>query len=175
MAFTLNQSWDSDVSDLEWIRPWSDRIALKSDWSPLARILYSLVPYCLWKRMNELGFKQHLCTYGLNWVRRTAWGWWDEMRWHCPKFEPCRCEAELTTSRLRRLPTILNRCEWAGKKHVVSLKLECQSGVRPRDLRLSKQAALTTATGPPPVQHGVSLLVLKFDSSSNTLLLTYKA
>ena len=32
-----------------------------------------------------------------------------------------------------------------GKKHYVSLKLECQSGGRTRDLRLYKQAGLTTA------------------------------
>ena len=34
-----------------------------------------------------------------------------------------------------------------GKIHFVSLKLEGQSGARTRDLRLSKQAALTTAPG----------------------------
>ena len=36
-------------------------------------------------------------------------------------------------------PTVLNLHEWAGKKHFVSLKLECQSGARTRDIRLSKQ------------------------------------
>ena len=36
----------------------------------------------------------------------------------------------------------------SGEKHFVSLKLECLSGGRTRDLRLSKQAALTTAPGP---------------------------
>ena len=39
--------------------------------------------------------------------------------------------------------------EWAGKKHFVSLKLEYQSVVRTRDLQHPKQAALTTAPGPP--------------------------
>ena len=38
------------------------------------------------------------------------------------------------------------------KKHFVPLKIECQSGVRARDFRLSKQAALTTAPGSPPSQ-----------------------
>ena len=38
----------------------------------------------------------------------------------------------------------------AEKKHFVSLKLECQSGARARDLRLSKQAALPTPPGLPP-------------------------
>ena len=37
-------------------------------------------------------------------------------------------EAEHATSRSRRLPTILNLCEWAGKKLLFSLKLEWQSG-----------------------------------------------
>ena len=33
-------------------------------------------------------------------------------------------------SRSRRLPTIFNLYQWARNKHFVSLKLECQSGVR---------------------------------------------
>ena len=37
-----------------------------------------------------------------------------------------------------------------GKNFFDSLKLEGQSGVRTRNLRLSKQAALSTAPGPPP-------------------------
>ena len=53
-----------------------------------------------------------LCTYRLNWARRTPWEWWDE--WDDPalqtresKFDPWRSEAEHATSRSRRLPTIL--------------------------------------------------------------------
>ena len=38
----------------------------------------------------------------------------------------------------------------SGAKHFVSLKLKDQSGVRTRDLRLLKQAALTTVPGPLP-------------------------
>ena len=38
----------------------------------------------------------------------------------------------------------------SGKKHFVSLKFESRSGVQTRDLRLSKQAALTTAPAPRP-------------------------
>ena len=92
---------------------------------------------------------------GHYWARGTSWGWWDEwddsaLQTQHLKFEPWRSEAEHVTSRSQRLPTILNLYEWAEKKHFVSLKLGCQSGVRTRDLRLSKQAALTTATGPPP-------------------------
>ena len=29
-------------------------------------------------KCNEWGFTPHLCTYRLNWARRTSWGWWFE-------------------------------------------------------------------------------------------------
>ena len=29
-------------------------------------------------KWNEWGFRPPLCTYRLNWARRTSWGWWDE-------------------------------------------------------------------------------------------------
>ena len=53
-----------------------------------------------------------LCTYRLNWARRTSWGWWDDwddtvLQTQDSKFEPWRSEAEHATSRSRRLPTIL--------------------------------------------------------------------
>ena len=38
-----------------------------------------------------------------------------------------------------------------GEESFCFLKLEGQSGVRTRDFRLSKQAALTTAPEPPPI------------------------
>ena len=43
--------------------------------------------------------------------------------------------------------TILYLYEWAGKKNCVSFKRWGQSGARTHDIRLSKQAALTTAVG----------------------------
>ena len=100
----------------------------------------------------------HLCTYRLNLARITCWRWWDEwedtaLQTRDSKFVTWRSEAEHATSRSRRLPTILSHYEWAEKKHFVSLKIEGQSGIRTRDLRLSKQAALTTALGPPPRLH----------------------
>ena len=64
---------------------------------------------CKW---NESGFRPPLCTYRLNWARRTSWGWWDDwdhtvLQTQDSKFEPWRSEAEHATSRSRRLPTIL--------------------------------------------------------------------
>ena len=69
------------------------------------------VLYITWK-WNESGFRPPLCTYRLNWARRTSWGWWDDwddtvLQTQDSKFEPWRSEAEHATSRSRRLPTIL--------------------------------------------------------------------
>ena len=30
------------------------------------------------QKWNESGFRPPLCTYRLNWARRTSWGWWDD-------------------------------------------------------------------------------------------------
>ena len=64
-------------------------------------------------KWNESGFRPPLCTYWLNWARRTSWGWWDEwdgtaLQTRDSKFKPWRSEAEHATSRSRRLPTILS-------------------------------------------------------------------
>ena len=63
-------------------------------------------------KWNESGFRPLLCTYRLNWARRTSWGWWDDwddtvLQTQDSKFEPWRSEAEHATSRSRRLPTML--------------------------------------------------------------------
>ena len=48
-------------------------------------------------KLNESGFRPPLCTYRLNWARRTSWGWWDDwddtvLQTQDSKFEPCRSE-----------------------------------------------------------------------------------
>ena len=63
-------------------------------------------------KWNESGFRPPLCTYRLNWARRTSWGWWDDwddyvLQTQDSKFEPWRSEAEHATSRSWRLLTIL--------------------------------------------------------------------
>ena len=95
------------------------------------------------------------CYINMKWIGFYATSrWWDEwvdtaLQTHNSKFKPRRSETEHATSRSRRLPTILNLHERARKKHFLLLNLECQSGVRTCDFRLSKQAALTPAPGPP--------------------------
>ena len=63
-------------------------------------------------KWNESGFRPPLCTYRLNWVKRTSWGWWNDwddtvLQTQDSKFEPWRSEAEHATFRSRRLSAIL--------------------------------------------------------------------
>ena len=105
------------------------------------------------KKWNESGFRPPLCTYRLNWARRTSWGWWDEwydtvLQTQDSKFEPWRSEAEHATSRSRRLPTILTFTRGWGRNILVSFKPP-RPGTEPRTLAW-KAAVLTTTLGPPP-------------------------
>ena len=78
--------------------------------------------YLLQMKWNESGFRPPLCTYRLNWARRTSWGWWDDwddtvLQTQDSKFEPWRSEAEHATSRSRRLPTILTFTRGWGRNN----------------------------------------------------------
>ena len=78
--------------------------------------------YTLVNKWNESGFRPPLCTYRLNWARRTSWGWWDDwddtvLQTQDSKFEPWRSEAEHATSRSRRLPTILTFTRGWGRNN----------------------------------------------------------
>ena len=105
------------------------------------------------KKWNESGFRPPLCTYRLNWARRTSWGWWDDcddtvLQTQDSKFEPWRSEAEHATSQSRRLPTILTFTRGWGRNIFVSFKPP-RPGTEPRTL-VWKAAVLTTTLGPPP-------------------------
>ena len=105
------------------------------------------------KKWNESGFRPLLCTYRLNWARRTSWGWWDDwddtvLQTQDSKFEPWRSEAEHATSRSRRLPTILTFTRGWGRNNFVSFKPP-RPGTEPRTLAW-KAAVLPTTLGPPP-------------------------
>ena len=104
-------------------------------------------------KWNESGFRPPLCTYRLNWARRTSWGWWDDwddtvLQTQDSNFEPWRSEAEHATSRSRRLPTILTFTRGWGRNNFVSFKPP-RPGTEPRTLAW-KAAVLTTTLGPPP-------------------------
>ena len=115
------------------------------------------------KKWNESGFRPPLCTYRLNWARRTSWGWWDDwddtvLQTQDSKFEPWRSEAEYATSRSRRLPTILTFTRGCGRNNFVSFKPP-RPGTEPRTLAW-KAAVLTTTLGPPPHYHGRAMVGL---------------
>ena len=104
-------------------------------------------------KWNESGFRPLLCTYKLNWARRTSWGWWDDwddtaLQTQDSKFKPWRSEAEQATSRTRRRPTILSFTSGWGNIFV-SFKRQ-RPGNESRTLAW-KAAALTTTLGPPPI------------------------
>ena len=77
---------------------------------------------------NESGFRPLLCTYRLNWARRTSCGWWVEwddtsLQTQDSKFKPWRSEVEHATSRSRKLPTTLSFTSGWGRNICVSFKL----------------------------------------------------
>ena len=113
------------------------------------------------KKWNESGFRPSLCTYRLNWARRTSWGWWDDrdntvLQIQDSKFEPWRSEAEHATCRSRRLPTILTFTRGWGRNNFVSFKPPWP-GTEPRTPAW-KAAVLTTTLGPPPSYVGLPRL-----------------
>ena len=108
-------------------------------------------------KWNESGFRPPLCTYRLNWARRTSWGWWNDwddtfLQTQDSKFESWRSEAEHATSRSRKLPTILTFTRGWGRNIFVSFKPP-RPGTEPRTLAW-KAAVLTTTLGPPPINRG---------------------
>ena len=120
---------------------------------PFSKLLHFRHADCRKMKWNESGFRPPLCTYRLNWARRTSWGWWDEwdntvLQTQDLKFDPWRSEAEYATSRSRRLPTILSFTSGYGRNIFVSFEPP-KPGTEPRTLAW-KSAVLTTTLGPPP-------------------------
>ena len=116
-------------------------------------------------KWNKSGFRPPLCTYRLNWARRTSWGWWDEwddtvLQTQDSKFEPWRSEAEHATSRSQKLPTILTFTRGWGRNISISSKPP-RPGTESRALAW-KAAVLTTTLGPLPFNDGgVSVYLLQ--------------
>ena len=120
-------------------------------------------------KWNESGFRPPLCTYRINWARKTSWGWWDDwddtvLQTQDSKFEPWRSETEHATSRSRRLPTILTFTRGWGRNIFVSFKPP-RPGTEPRTLAW-KAAVLTTTLGPPPNRHWKPITTLAEESAS---------
>ena len=132
---------------------WFSQIIGLSDWLSAYLSLFNWLTRAHPWKWNESGFRPPLCTYRLNWARRTSWGWWDDwddtvLQTQDSKFEPWRSEAEHATSRSRRLPAILTFTRGWGRNIFVSFKPP-SPGTEPRTLAW-KAAVLTTTLGPPP-------------------------
>ena len=102
---------------------------------------------------NESGFRSPLCTYRLNWARRTSWGWWDDwddtvLQTQDSKSEARRSEVEYATSRSQRLSTILIFTR-GWRRNIFCFFQTAETGSRTPNLAW-KAAVLTTTLGPPP-------------------------
>ena len=144
---TQDSKFEPSRSVAEHATSWSRRL-------PTILNLYEWAGKIKW---NESGFRPPLCTYRLNWARRTSWGWWDDwddtvLQTQDSKFEPWRSEAEHATFRSRRLPTILTFTRGWGRNNFVSFKPP-KPGTETRTLAW-KAAVLTTTLGPPPSERG---------------------
>ena len=85
-------------------------------------------------KWNKWGFTPHLCSYRLNWARRTSWGWWYEwgdtaLQTHDSKLSPVGLRH--VNSRSWRLPTIFNLYDWAERKHFVIWNLNARAWDKP--------------------------------------------
>ena len=113
------------------------------------RQIYRSSFFLLDMKWNESGFRPPLCTYRLNWARRTSWGWWDDwddtvLQTQDSKFEPWRSEAEHATSRSRRLPTILTFTRGWGR-NIICFFQTAETGNR-----TPNSGVLTITLGLPP-------------------------
>ena len=129
--------------EIIWRLPWS--LCLVNCSFPLYILIF---PALKW---NESGFRPPLCTYRLNWARRTSCGWW--MRWLCPPDTGFEIRALAVWGRARYLsvteaPHNTEFHTWMGKFFFVSFKPP-RPGTEPRTLAW-KAAVLTTTLWPPP-------------------------
>ena len=81
--------WNSMWSQNIWMWPAAYLLLCKSEQT------FNCLVYTLMENENESGFRPPLCTYRLNWARRTSWGWWDDwddtvLQTQDSKFEPWR-------------------------------------------------------------------------------------
>ena len=81
---------------------------------------YGLIVPVKW---NESGLRPPLCTYRLNWARRTSWGWWDDwddtvLQTQDSKFEPWRSWGRARYLSVTEAPHNTNFHTWMGKKQI---------------------------------------------------------
>ena len=89
-------------------------------------------------KWNESGFRPPLCTYRLNWARRTSWGWWDDWDDTVLQTQDLKC-LKNETPRVTRQFLLLIFIKAAGAPCAVA-KAACLESRRSRvRLRLKKR------------------------------------
>ena len=91
-------------------------------------------------KLNESGFRPPLCTYRLNWARRTSWGWWDD--W----------DDTVLQTRYLSVTKAPHNTDFHvdGEETLFVFFKPPRPGTEPRTLAW-KEAVLTTSLGPPPI------------------------
>ena len=103
---------------------------------------------------NESGFRPPLCTYRLNWARRTSWGWVRWLRWHCPPDTGFEIRALAVWGRARYLsvteaPHNTDFHTWMGKKHFCFFQT-AETGNRTPNSGVKGSGANHYPRAPPP-------------------------
>ena len=98
-------------------------------------------------KWNESGFRPPLCTYRLNWARRTSWGWCDD--WDDTALQ-CRARYLPVTE----APHNTDLHTWMGR-NIFCFFQTAETGTEPQ-----LAAVLTTTLGPPPAYLHVSKICL---------------
>ena len=84
--------------------------------------------------IHESGFRQPLCTYRLNWARRTSWGWWDDwddnfLQTQIQNSSPGGLRPSIYPS-VTEAPHNTDFHTWKGKKHFCCFFQTAETGNR---------------------------------------------
>ena len=104
------------------------------------------------QKWNESGFRPPLCTYRLNWARRTSWGWWDDWDDTVLRHRPRNPRPDGLRPSTLPLGHGGSPQYWLSYVDGVETFLFLsppRPGTEPRTLAW-KAAVLTTTLGPPP-------------------------
>ena len=150
---TLNQQRDKSMCVMCTLNaiPFDQQIYIYLKLKKLTEDFWNLQMKMKW---NESGFRPPLCTYRLNWARKTSWGWWDDwddtvIQTQDLKFEPWWSEAEHATSRSRRLPTILTFTRGWGR-NIFCFFQTAETGNQTLNSGVKGSGANHYPIGPPP-------------------------
>ena len=128
-------------------------------------------------KWNESGFRPLLCTYRLNWARRTSWGWWDDwddtvlQTQNSFEIHPLAIWCRARYLSVTEAPQNTDFHTWMRKKHFFVSFKPTRPGTEPRTLTW-RAAVLTTTLGPPLKRKVISGIKLYIDINTLPIHLT---